>query len=223
MALKLATPTTMLHGIILDFDTVVHNLVTVGEKVHPETILCTLERFINEELDAKDLEAVKALNQISANNPKSKVYGKITEIEVLYYGDIDNMHISLQKLVRKYDSARANRVDKYALDEAKSGKIHENIRVNGRKLLENQLAIKIYIDGEITMSTGDKLVVGNQLKSTVSRVDVNGIMSEDNTTIDAVFGYVSVAARIVLSPEISGVMNSVIKELSKQMGEKFKG
>lgn len=222
IANKLATPGTTLHGIVIDFNTVIHNLVSIGDKLEPESILCTLENFISEDLEAKDAEAIRSLTKLSANNPKAKTYGTITEIEVVYYGNIENMHPSLQKIATKYDTLRAKKVNTLGLDDAKTGRVTETIRVAGTKLLENQLAIKIYIDGEIAMSSGDKLVFANQLKSTCSRVETNSITTEKGEKIDAVFGYLSISNRIVGSAERSGLMNSIMINLSKTLGNKLK-
>ena len=223
LASKLATNGTTLHGIIMDFDTVIHNLVKVGDMVEPETILCSLENYIGDDLVAKDAEAIRALSRISANNPKAKVYGRISAIEVLYFGNIENMHFSLQQIATTYDNARAKRVRLLSTDDAKTGKIDESIRVSGKKVVAHQAVIKIYIDGEITMGSGDKLVFGNALKSTCSRVSTDPIISKDGLEVDAIFGYQSISDRIVCSPEISGIMNTVLKELSKQMGQRFLG
>jgi len=222
LADKLVTPGTTAHGLVLNFDTIIHNLVTVGEKVEPETILCTLESHISDMLDSKDAEAIKALHKIAANNPKAKVYGTVSRIEVFYYGKIEDMHVSLQKIVEKYDSNRAKRAKLLDNGEAKTGKVDETIRVAGKKLVEKQVGIKIYIDGEISMGNGDKVVFGNALKATCSSVSTNIITSEDGNEIDAFFGYQSVSDRIVGSPEVAGLMNSVMIELSKQMGLGFK-
>lgn len=84
-------------------------------------------------------------------------------------------------------------------------------------MTEDKVAIKIYIDGNITLGTGDKVVFGNQLKSTCSRVSTDEILTEDGQEIDAFFGYQSIASRIVLSPELSGTMNACLAALSKGM------
>lgn len=222
LASILKTQGTTLHGIIVDFDKVVHNLVHVGDVLDPESILCSLENYIGDDLVAKDAEAIRALNRITVNTPKAKVYGRVSHIEVLYFGRVEDMHVSLIQLVEKYDGLRAKHVTKLANGGAKTGKIDESIRVNGKKLTQNQLAIKIYIDGDITLSSGDKLVFGNALKTTVSRVATDPMTTQDGMIVDALFGYQSVSARIVKSPEIAGPMNSILKALSKQMGTNYK-
>lgn len=155
LAEKLVTPGTTLHAVVVDFDIIIHNLITTGHKVDPETILCTMENFISHDIEAKDAEAIKALTRISANNPKAKVYGVVSNIEVVYFGNLEDMHHTLQQIVTKYDNLRAKRVNTLGIDEAKIGQVKETIRVAGKKLLQNQVAIKIYIDGEISHNMGD--------------------------------------------------------------------
>ena len=221
LAEKLVTRGTTLRGLIIDFNMMVHNLVKIGDVVEPDTILCTLESYIGDAVPAKDAKAIKALTRIAGNNPRAKVYGTVTDIEVIYFGKIENMTFSLQEIVSEYDTRRTKNVKRYMLDEAKTGQIDESIRINGKSMVANQIAIKIYIDGNIAMGIGDKLEFVHQLKSTCSKVDPHLITSKDGLEVDALFGYKSVAERIVASPEIMGVMNTVLKELSVQTGKLY--
>lgn len=221
LAQGLSTPSTKLHAIVVDFDMLVHNLITVGTEVNPDTIVCTLENAIGGLGNVKNDDAINALSRIAAISPKAKVYGHVSKIEVLYYGDIANMCESLQEVVTTYDAVRAKRVRALHLDDAKSGKIDEAIHVANKIVKQKQAVIKVYIDTKITMGTGDKVVFGNQLKSTCSKVVTTPITTADGQEVDAFFGYQSVADRIVLSPEINGVMNTIMIELSKQMGSLY--
>ena len=218
LAKGLATPSTKLHAIVIDFDMMVHNLITVGSDVNPDTILCTLENTVGGLGNVKNDEAINALSRISAISPRAEVYGQISKIEVLYYGDLASMCESLQEVVTTYDAIRAKRVRALHLDDAKSGKIDEAIHVANKIVKQKQAVIKVYIDTTIAMGTGDKVVFGNQLKSTCSKVVTTPITTTDGQEVDAFFGYQSVSDRIVLSPEINGVMNTIMIELSKQMG-----
>ena len=222
LAKKLFTPVTTLHGLILDFDKVIHNLIKVGDKVNPDTILCTMENDLGDDILAKDEAAIIALNKITRNSPTAKVYGTVTEIDVVYYGKVEDMHFSLQQIVSEYDSKRAKRVKNFELDDAKTGKIDEPIRVSGRKLLPNQIAIKIYIDSDLDMNTGDKLKAGNMLKATVAEVASDVIYSEDNKPIDMLFSYQSLAHRTVGSPEIMGLANTCLQALSLKAGQLYR-
>jgi hypothetical protein len=216
-AKKLYTPICKAHSIIVDFDSVIHNLITVGTDVDPETILCTLEGFVSDELQTKDPSAIKALTKLGHNNPKAEVYGSVTDMEVVYYGNVEDMHESLQTIVTKFDNKRNKRVSTLGGDDAKTGRITSPIRVDGIKLEPNQLAIKVYIDSLLDMNAGDKLVVGHQEKSTVTKVVTTEFKTSDGQPIDMEFAYDSVLRRIVESIVIMGMATSILKAGTKEM------
>ena len=223
LAKDLETPTTKFHAVAVDFDTIIHNLLPIGTEVTPETILCTLENSVSDFSGLKNEEAINALSRISALTPKAKMYGTITNIEVLYYGEVAEMHSSLQEIVLEYDGRRNKKVKLLKTDSARTGKIDETIHVGNKTVKSKQVLIKIYIDGMIAMGTGDKVVFGNQLKSTCSKINTIPTLSEDGKVVDARFGYQSISDRIVLSQEISGLANTVLMEISKQMGSYYVG
>lgn len=216
-AKKFYTVQTKAHYIIIDFDEVVHNLVSVDQEVNPETILCTLEGFVSEELQTKDPTAILALSKIGANNPKAKVYGKITAMDIVYFGNVEDMNPSLKTIANKYDSQRSKKVTTLGTDDAKVGKISSSIRVGGIKLEQNQLAIRIFIDSLLGMNSGDKYVVSHQLKGTVSEVVTDQIYSEDGQPLDMEFAMLSASNRIVESFKIMGMMNSILIAGTKEM------
>jgi len=218
LADKLLTPTSEVYGIVCDFSMAIHNLVTIGQRVTPETILCILEHSY-EGAAEKDSDAIWALSQLSNISPKCKVYGTVSDIEVVYFGKLEDMSPSLAEVVRHYDAIRNRNVKTYSLNEAKSGEIDETIRVSGKKLIKNQAAIKIYVDYILDMGDGDKIVIGHPLKTTISRVDINPMTTDDGVEVDALFGAQSVSARIVKSAEICGLSNEVMCKLSVDFGE----
>lgn len=210
-AKKMYTTQTKAHYIVVDFDSVVHNLVQVGMEVEPETIMCTLEGFVSEELYTRDPSAVQALTAIGANNPKAKIYGKITAMDVIYYGKLEDMHISLQAIATKYDNLRGKKVTMLDSTDAKTGRINESIRVGGIKLEPNQMVIRVFIDSLLGMQSGDKYVVSHQLKGTVSSVATDEMVCEDGRVVDLKFANLSVSNRIVESVKIVGMMNEILR------------
>lgn len=222
LAETLAVPSTTLRTILVDFDQSVLNLVEVGQEVVPDDILCTLEDAVSADISEANLDAVKTLTRLTAANLKAKGSGKIAKVEVLYFGEISEMSESLQTLVLNDNKRRANRARRLKDGSPTTGQVNESMHVGGKKLMEGMVAIKIYIDGSTSMGSGDKLVFANQLKSTCSRVMVDPITTDDGETIDAFFGYKSVANRIVLSPELSGTMNVVVKKWSSEMARIYK-
>ena len=63
------------------------------------------------------------------------------------------------------------------------------------------------------MGIGDKAVLGNQLKFTVGEVYDYDIIADDGKPIEIVFAYLSVAARIVNSPELIGTTATVLSKV----------
>lgn len=222
LAKDLAAPSTEMKAILVDFDMAVTNLVKVGDVVEPDDILCTLEDPITSGLSTDDEEVAQALLRLSAANPKVKLGGKVTRIEVLYYGDLETMSPSLQAIAKSDNARRAKRAKKLQDGSAKTGQIDSKLHVGGNDLTENMAVIKVYIDSTIGMGSGDKIVFANQLKSTCSRVMTDPILTEAGEEVEAFFGYQSISARIVLSPEISGTMNVILKKLSKDMSKLYR-
>lgn len=223
LSLKLVTPNTKVYTIILDNTQAIDNLVKIGEKVNPETILCTISSYV-ENQDSYDQDVLESLTKISANNPQAKMYGKVSHVEAIYYLDPNEINPSLQKLIKQCDRIRQDKIGRLSDVQAKTGQINETIQIGGRKLLEGQLVLKIYIDGEIPLGVADKLVFANGLKSTIGRVETNSIISvEDNLAIDGYFGMSSVSARIVESAIDMGIANTILMKASVIMADLYFG
>lgn len=221
MADKLETPSCRLHAVVLDKDMRVYNLLKIGTVVEPDSILCTTENALGDTEMSKNSDALAALTQLAGLNPKAKVYGVISNIEVLYYCDVEDCHPTIQDVIKTYDNVRTKHVKELGTGEAKTGRINETIRVANKKILEGQVVIKIFMDYYTSMNSGDKLVVGNQLKCTVTRVLTTPSTSEDGQVVDADFGRKSITARVVQSCDIMGCMNTCLLEMSYQMGKKY--
>ena len=61
-----------------------------------------------------------------------------------------------------------------------------------------------------------KGVFASQLKTIVARVMTGTNESADGKPVDALFGYQSIANRIVLSAEMMGTLNSLLLEVGKR-------
>lgn len=221
LAKKLSTPTTKVFGLILDFNQNINNLLPINTAVEPDTILCTISEYMDID-DAKNTEAIKALQSISANSPRAQTYGTITKIEVFYYGSLDKMSPNLKSFCEKADNERAKRINKLNSGEAKTGKIDESIRIGKKKLVANQIGVKIYIDGTLSMESGDKIEFGHMLKSTCSRVITDKMETINGETIDGKFGAQSISDRIVGSPIKGGAISMVMVEATLRMRRNYK-
>jgi hypothetical protein len=85
-------------------------------------------------------------------------------------------------------------------------------RDDGHPMELDAAVVRLYITGPTDMGVGDKAVFANQAKSVVGRVLRGVHETEDGVPIDAVFGYQSLANRIVLSAELIGTTNSLLVE-----------
>ena len=83
-------------------------------------------------------------------------------------------------------------------------------RIGEHALNNEQAVIVIYINREIPCGIGDKLVFGNQGKSTVGEILFGETKTEDGRTIDAIFGAKSFIDRIITSPFKNGLTNAYL-------------
>ena len=136
-------------------------------------------------------------------------------------GDKENMSESVKKVVDAGDRRRAKEVTSTANGMAKTGRIERDTYVLGSKVESGQVAIEIFIDEDLGVGIGDKGVIASQLKTVFGGIMTGTNQTLEGDSIDAIFGWRSVMDRIVLSAEIMGIVNSVLKEISKQAAEKY--
>lgn len=213
------TPICHRRDIIVDFDTNVYNLVNIGDELDADTILCTLEESVSPEFSESDEEAVAALTAIGASNPRAKHGGKVSRMEVFYFGDPEDMTPSLRTIIKEDNKRRAKRAKLFGDHISKTGQIEDMIQMGGTKLTKNMVGIRVYIDEDLGFGSGDKFVIGNALKTTISYVDTHPIKSESGKDVDIVFGANSAANRIVGSYLIQGLGNLLMETLSKKMAD----
>ncbi len=104
-----------------------------------------------------------------------------------------------------------------------TGRVTDEYRVEGKPLAPDTAEVKFYITTRPTYGTGDKSVFANQLKSVTGEVINYDLKSEDGTEIDAIFGWRSVAARIVLSPSIIGTTITLLKVVGQNAVKLYEG
>lgn len=211
---KLVTDTTHVRSVKVKFDQEVRNLLKVGEEVDAEGILCTIHNSSSGNTDIFDEASLDTLSVISSATPRAKSSGVIEKIEVLYTGDYEDMSTTIRHLVEKSDS-EIRRLNKELGKKAIDGRVDVGYRVDGQPLELDCAVIRVYITGPTGMGVGDKLVFGNQMKSVVARIMGGVNETENGEAIDAIFGYQSIANRIVLSCELIGTTSSLLMHIGK--------
>lgn len=220
IAKQLNTRLTKVRTITVGFDQTIRNLVQSGSDVDVETILCTIEDSVTADNDLFDGDSLDSLKMLSSNTPKAKISGRVERIEVFYHGDQEDMSESLLSIVKTADKGRKKRL-KGLGKTATSGQVDGSTRIDKDPLDVDTAAIRVYITGNVGAGVGDKGVFGNQMKSVFSNVMSGVNQTESGEDLDALFGYVSISKRIVLSPEVMGTTNTLLRVMSKKVAERY--
>lgn len=216
----LKTPMTAKRTLSVSFDQSISDLVKVGDEVEHSTVLGTISE---QEIDKLGSATEQALAKLANKSPKAKYKGTVTKVEVLYFGDPKDMTPSLRKIAKQGDAERAERASELGRPAATTGQLKRPIFAGSTKITDNMMAIHVYVDYDLSAGTGDKVVVGNQLKSVCGRLMEGSNRSEDGREIDILFGGDAIFARIVLSPIIMGVMNTTLEAASARMADIYFG
>lgn len=203
----LKTQITKEKVITVRFDQAVHGLVKPGDRVEPETILCTIEDSLTATSGAFTDKSLEHLQSISDQTPQPKITGVIDQIEVFYNGELDDMIESVRQVAMYGDRLRkkaaAVNPDRMAL----TGQVDSSLRIGGHPVEMDTIVIRVYITQDVPAIGGDKGVFANQMKSTFRNVMIGKNTTEDGTPLDGYFGKKSVDERIVLSVFKIGTAN----------------
>jgi len=206
------------RSIVLDTDVNIKDFKKIGDNVTPNTPLFLLTSKIigDDKIDKKTLDLMQAFIK---DSPKAKYQGTVTKIEVRYNDNKSNMSNSVKKLV---EYAEANMIN---LDTGKKypGKVDQSYSVNGKSLEEGKIEIKYYLELSERMKTGDKAIIGHQLKTTVTNVNQHPILTESNEEIDMLFSLRGVYARIVNSAFYMGTTATLLNLVGKKAYEMYFG
>lgn len=230
LAEKMVSPVSHIRTILVEDKQHVHKLVKVGDTVDVEDKLCYIEEGITGENSMFDDSTVESLKRLSNRAPKAKYIGTVEKVEVVYFGEKEDMSSSLQKIITKSDNERAKTTKQLANGEAKTGQIYSPARVDGQQLEMGMVAIRVFITGHNGMGDGDKLVVGNQLKSVITGT-IEGVFQTEHpifpggavADLDVMFSYRGINARIVESPILMGFGGMLLEAMGRQMSAAFTG
>lgn len=221
-ATRMVSRITYTRYLVLNFDQRINNLVSEGQSVGADGILCTIQDSVTAGAGLFDDDTLSTLQSLADATPKAKHEGVIDRLDVIYNGNIADMDESLQAVAIPSDRRRARTTNTLGQPRL-TGQVDGTYRIEGTPLQPNQLAIVVYITTNVGMGVGDKLVFGNQLKSIIGRVMTGTNRTKSGIPLDALFSYSSCANRIVLSPEVMGTTNTLLKVISQQAAAIYKG
>lgn len=218
----LNTTITKRKTLIVNFDQDISNLVSIGDELSYDSILGTISSGSLNDIEHTS-QSIAALTELANSSPKGKFSGTVTNMEVFYIGDKEEMSDSLQKVVAA-DSRRRSEIRKaVGTKVAATGKLSKQTNIGGEHLLPNTVAISVYIDMPNDSGDGDKGVLANQLKTIHKRVFQGTHLCSDGVPIDMYFGARSIQARIVESVFIIGTMNTTLIAGSNRMADIYFG
>jgi len=202
---------------IIEFNKNIHNLVPEGTDVTPDTILFTLSDSELEDTGNLNESTIEILQSLTNLSPKAKVNGTVVRYEIRYNGEKQDMSPSLRKLANKLDK-EVYEETKGTENEASNNQVSFEYRVDGKNLQLDTLELKVFIMIEVTQAIGDKGVFANQMKTVLSDVYSELILTEEsNEQVDGMFSYKGILNRIVNSPILIGTTNRLIKQASKNV------
>lgn len=210
--------------------TVLHDIVTLNQEVQTTDLLCVLEDGDLDELTiSDDPDAVQYFAELDRKAPTAKYYGTIAEIDVKYSCPPESMHPSMQKLVkqiekRKFDVIAKASGTRSVQDFPEPSMVPVGTKYRGVDFEADTVAILITIRTDLGFGQGDKLVIGNQLKTVCSGVVDHEITTESGLPIDMRFGVYSIFNRMVPSAVVNGLANRNLEEMrSRVLGAWFDG
>lgn len=215
---ELQTEVVKERNIVVSFSQHIRNLLKVGTNVSSTDVLCMIEDEVTANTDIFDKESLDTLKLLGSQTPLAKSKGVITDIEIFYHGDKEDMSDSLLKLANEGDKRRKEKA-KLLRTTVVTGSVDGGYRIDGNPLPLDSLLVKVYITSQVSAAVGDKFVFANQMKTVCGKVMPNPIVAEDGTEIDAEFGRISIMNRIVNSTDILGTTITLLEVIGKKAAE----
>lgn len=225
LAARITIKPTQQRFVTLDRRSLVHKCVSVGDEVKSADTLMVFEEDTS--LDNSDNfkvneETMKLLSDLNSRIPTAKFNGKIVKIEAHYACEISEMHPSLAAIVRNAIAGQ-NRASKLAsrTDSAEEYPPSEPLPVGtkykGTLFTEDTVMLTFYIQELEHTTIGDKIVVGLQLKNTISSVMPKPYYTEEGVPVDVMFSASAANRRITTSPSLIGISNRILEKMEKDI------
>lgn len=193
------------------------NVVKVGDYVEEDTELAIIDDQVFSDKTHFDSSSTEILKRLSKISPKAGVKGKITKIEGFFFCEEDELSPSIKQVIggivkETFSGTKTHIKDRRAL----SGQINEPLKFGGDLIGPGQVGIRIFIEYDLGIISGDKFVFFNQGKSVLGRVWDEDIKTETGRDIHVMFGYTSVNARIIASPSLIGTTNTLLRLVTER-------
>ena len=232
-AKKLTSTVIMKEDIILNTNTNILKMVSIGDHVKSGEPLIIFENTLNDR-QAVDLLAKMAdefketINELSSTSKKAKYSGHIVDIKIYYNKPLEEFTPSVKKIINSFISYNKHKINKVksanlnqpvnfpmpTIEMIKSPRI-KNIDVDG-------LLIEFFISHEDHMKIGDKLSHQAACKTIVSRLLDEGkepTTEHGDQPVDVIFSPLSIVSRMTIDLISNMYANKVLYELKNKVKE----
>lgn len=221
-AKKMTTERVDKRDIVLDSSQEIRNLLQIGTEVGMESILCTIFNPTEGSKDIFSQDSLDSLKDFSSNAPQAKAKGVITDIEVYYTGQVEDMSGTLQDIVESAN-ARLYKLNRALKKPALDGRVDVGTRFSGTVMNMDMVLIRVRILTSEEMDMGSKIVVCHQMKSVVGRKIVDRLETENGEPIDIKFSNTSFSNRIVDSGNQVGTTSVLCVAATKAFVAAYRG
>lgn len=209
--------------ITVDFNNGIDNLVKQGDAIDLDTPLCIVRGEVSSDGGMYGSDDLDLMTRLGAQVPTAGAVGVVSKIEVWYNGEIDDMSDSLQAIVEASEKERRRKSRRLGTKYT-TGQVPRGVRVEGNALEPHQACIVVHITVAVPMGTADKLVIGNQMKSTVGEMLYgNNRTLVSGEKLDIIFGAKSPIDRVILGPFSGGSTNTMMRYLGEHAYEMYFG
>ena len=231
LAERLSIRPTQARHVVLDRHSLVHRCVQVGDNVTTNDQLMVFEEdptLDNTGTLKVDEETMKLLGDLNSRIPTAKFNGKIVKIEAHYACEIADMNPTLATIVRTAIAGQ-NRAAKLAAGTTSveeyppAAPLPVGTKYKGTEFTADTVMLSFYIQETEHTTLGDKIVVGLQLKNTISNVMPQPYYTEEGVPVDVMFSASSANRRIVTSPTLLGVSNRIMEHVEKSIVDMYFG
>ena len=209
----------------IPIDSVIQEFKFVGSEVLSSDPLLVFEDADTADLTSMNIDeaSLAYLEKLNRTAPKAKFTGKIVKINCYYHKSLAEMHPTVASVVRKVvkeDNLRANysKDTKSNIEFIPSSVLPKDSKYKGINLSEDNVIFQFFIQENIESGIGDKIILDTALKtvtSTVMEVPLKGANTGRN--IDVMYAAIGVSNRIVTSPFICGVAETVLEKTEEDI------
>lgn len=207
--------------IILDSNSMVHDIVQVGQHVERGAPLITVEDGdLGEVLKVNTMseDTLEMIQELQRNKEIAPISGTIAKIDAYYGCPTTDMHPTLGDVVK---SIEKHKLAKHKFSKGTDaeydyplvGPLPKNEKYKNVDFNEHTVVLEIFITETIGTGIGDKLVYDSSLKSVISDVIDEPMITPSGVEVDAVFSGSGINRRTITSPLITGTIQRVLEKV----------